>query len=112
MFDRNGKHGFFDTLFTIGLLHYLSKKCSADPPPAKRKTANTYNTIRHSDKEKNDTRSDAVKCMWMIFGILIMIGGFVIAVWFVKNQLLVMLVLLIALISGTIVMLQGNDKDV
>lgn len=64
-----------------------------------------------NDEDKTDTRSEAVKCLWMIFGIAILIGGVAFIVCCIENQLLGLLALLVTVIVGFIVMSQGNDRD-
>lgn len=107
MFDwnHNGKHDAFDDFVTFGLIHHIiedSKK--NEQPPAQNNRRGIY---RHYDN--TDTRSEAVKCLWMLFGIAILIGGVALTVCFVENQLLFILALLVTVIVGFIVMSQGND---
>ena len=108
MFDwnGNGKHDAFDDFVTFGLVHHIiedSKK--NEQSPAQNNHRGIY---RHYDN--TDTRSEAVKCLWMIFGIAIMIGGVALTVCFIENQLLGLLVLIITIIVSFIVMSQGNDR--
>lgn len=108
MFDwnGNGKHDAFDDFVTFGLIHHIiedSKK--NEQPPAQNKRRGIY---RHYDN--TDTRSEAVKCLWMIFGIAILIGGVALTVCFIENQLLFILALIITIIVSFIVMSQGNDR--
>ncbi len=108
MFDwnGNGKHDAFDDFVTFGLIHHIiegSKK--NEQPPAQNNRRGIY---RHYDN--TDTRSEAVKCLWMIFGIAILIGGVALTVCFIENQLLFILALIITIIVSFIVMSQGNDR--
>ena len=108
MFDwyGNGKHDAFDDFVTFGLIHHIiedSKK--NEQPPAQNNRRGIY---RHYDN--TDTRSEAVKCLWMLFGIAILIGGFALMVCFIENQLLFILAMTITIIVSFIVMSQGNDK--
>lgn len=108
MFDwnGNGKHDAFDDFFTFELIHHIiedSKK--NEQPPAQNNRRGIY---RHYDN--TDTRSEAVKCLWMIFGIAILIGGVALTVCFIENQLLFILALIITIIVSFIVMSQGNDR--
>ena len=108
MFDwnGNGKHDAFDDFVTFGLIHHIiedSKK--NEQTPAQNNRRGIY---RHYDN--TDTRSEAVKCLWMLFGIAILIGGFALMVCFIENQLLFILAMTITIIVGFIVMSQGNDK--
>ena len=100
MFDwnGNGKHDAFDDFVTFGLIHHIiedSKK--NEQPPAQNNRRGIY---RHYDN--TDTRSEAVKCLWMIFGVAL-------TVCFIENQLLFILALIITIIVSFIVMSQGND---
>lgn len=113
MFDwnGNGKHDAFDDFVTFGLVHHIiedSKKNEQSPAQNNRR-----GIYRHYDRDKNktDNRSEAVKCLWMIFGIAILIGGVAFIVCCIENQLLGLLVLIITIIVGFIVMSQGNDRD-
>ena len=108
MFDwnNNGKHDAFDDFVTFGLVHHIiedSKK--NEQPPAQNYRRGIY---RHYDN--TDTRSEAVKCLWMIFGIAILIVGVALTVCFIENRFLVILALLVTVIVGFIVMSQGNDR--
>lgn len=108
MFDwnGNGKHDAFDGFVTFGLVHHIiedSKK--NEQPPVQNNRRGIYH---HYDN--TDTRSEAVKCLWMIFGIAIMIGGIALTVCFIENKLLGILALLVTVIVGFIVMSQGNNK--
>ena len=108
MFDwnGNGKHDAFDDFVTFGLIHHIiedSKK--NEQPPAQNNRRGIY---RHYDN--TDTRSEAVKCLWMLFGIAILIGGFALRVCFIENQLLFILAMTITIIVSFIVLSQGNDK--
>ena len=108
MFDwnGNGKHDAFDDFVTFGLIHHIiedSKK--NEQPPAQNNRRGIY---RHYDN--TDTRSEAVKCLWMLFGIAILIGGFALMVCFIENQLPFILAMTITIIVSFIVMSQGNDK--
>lgn len=108
MFDwnGNGKHDAFDDFVTFGLIHHIiedSKK--NEQPPVQNNRRVIY---RHYDN--TDTRSEAVKCLWMIFGIAILIGGVALTVCFIENQLLFILALIITIIVSFIVMSQGNDR--
>lgn len=108
MFDwnHNGKHDLSDNLFTIGLIqHMIDESKKNEQPPAQNNRRGIY---RHYDN--TDTRSEAVKCLWMIFGIAIMIGGVALTVCFIENQLLFILALLVTVIVGFIVASQGNDR--
>ena len=111
MFDwnGNGKHDAFDDFVTFGLIHHIiedSKK--NEQTPAQNNRRGIYRHYDH-DKNKTDNRSEAVKCLWMLFGIAILIGGVALTVCFVENQLLFILALLVTVIVGFIVMSQGND---
>lgn len=108
MFDwnGNGKHDAFDDFVTFGLIHHIiedSKK--NEQTPAQNNRRGIY---RHYDN--TDTRSEAVKFLWMLFGIAILIGGFALMVCFIENQLLFILAMTITIIVSFIVMSQGNDK--
>lgn len=108
MFDwnGNGKHDAFDDFVTFGLIHHIiedSKK--NEQPPVQNNRRGIY---RHYDN--TDTRSEAVKCLWMIFGIAILIGGVALTVCFIENQLLFILAMTITIIVSFIVMSQGNDR--
>lgn len=108
MFDwnGNGKHDAFDGFVTFGLVHHIiedSKK--NEQPPVQNNRRGIYH---HYDN--TDTRSEAVKCLWMIFGIAILIGGVALTVCFIENQLLGLLVLIITIIVSFIVMSQGNNR--
>lgn len=109
MFDwnGNGKHDAFDDFVTFGLIQHMIDESKEDKkPPAQNNCRGIY---RHYDN--TDTRSEAVKCLWMIFGIAIMIGGVALTVCFIENQLLFILALLVTVIVGFIVASQGNDRD-
>lgn len=108
MFDwnGNGKHDAFDDFVTFGLVHHIiedSKKNEQSPAQNNRR-----GIYRHYDN--TDTRSEAVKCLWMIFGIAILIGGVALTVCFIENQLLFILAMTITIIVSFIVMSQGNDR--
>ncbi len=108
MFDwnNNGKHDLFDDLFTLGLIQHMIEESEEDKqPPAQNNRRGIY---RHYDN--TDTRSEAVKCLWIIFGIAILIGGVAFVVCCIENQLLGLLILLITIIVSFIVMSQGNDR--
>ena len=112
MFDwnHNGKHDLSDDLFTIGLVqHMIDESKKNEQPPAQNNRRGIYRHYDH-DKNKTDNRSEAVKCLWILFGIAILIGGFALTVCFIENQLLGLLVLIITIIVGFIVMSQGNDR--
>ena len=101
MFDwnGNGKHDTFnDSSYNRG-------QQKNEQPPAQNNRRGIY---RHYDN--TDTRSEAVKCLWMIFGIAIMIGGVALTVCFIENQLLFILALLVTVIVSFIVASQGNDR--
>ena len=111
MFDwnGNGKHDAFDDFVTFGLIHHIiedSKK--NEQPPAQNNRRGIYRHYDH-DKNKTDNRSEAVKCLWILFGMAIMIGGVALTVCFIENQLLFILALLVTVIVGFIVASQGND---
>lgn len=113
MFDwnGNGKHDAFDDFVTFGLIHHIiedSKK--NEQPPAQNNRRGIYRHYDH-DKNKTDNRSEAVKCLWILFGIAILIGGFALMVCFIENQLLFILAMTITIIVSFIVMSQGNDRD-
>ena len=103
MFDwnHNGKHDLSDDLFTIGLVQHM-----IDESKNKGRTVYSHHV---NDEDKTDTRSEAVKCLWILFGIAILIGGVAFIVCCIENQLLGLLVLIITIIVGFIVMSQGND---
>ena len=108
MFDwnGNGKHDAFDDFVTFGLVHHIiedSKKNEQSPAQNNRR-----GIYRHYDN--TDTRSEAVKCLWLLFGIAILIGGVALTVCFIENQLLGLLVLIITIIVSFIVMSQGNNR--
>ena len=108
MFDwnGNGKHDTFDDFVTFGLVHHIiedSKKNEQSPAQNNRR-----GIYRHYDN--TDTRSEAVKCLWLLFGIAILIGGVAFIVCCIENQLLGLLALLVTVIVGFIVMSQGNDR--
>lgn len=113
MFDwnGNGKHDAFDDFVTFGLIHHIiedSKK--NEQPPAQNNRRGIYRHYDH-DKNKTDNRSEAVKCLWILFGMAIMIGGVALTVCFIENQLLFILAMIITIIVSFIVMSQGNDRD-
>ena len=111
MFDwnHNGKHDLSDDLFTIGLVqHMIDESKKNEQPPAQNKGRTVY-SHHVNDEDKTDTRSEAVKCLWILFGIAILIGGVAFIVCCIENQLLGLLVLIITIIVGFIVMSQGND---
>ena len=104
-----GKHDAFDDFVTFGLIHHIiedSKK--NEQPPAQNNRRGIYRHYDH-DKNKTDNRSEAVKCLWILFGMAIMIGGVALTVCFIENQLLFILALLVTVIVGFIVASQGND---
>lgn len=108
MFDwnGNGKHDTFNDFVTFGLVHHIiedSKKNEQSPAQNNRR-----GIYRHYDN--TDTRSEAVKCLWLLFGIAILIGGVALTVCFIENQLLGLLVLIITIIVSFIVMSQGNNR--
>ena len=108
MFDwnGNGKHDAFDDFVTFGLIHHITEDSKKnEQPPAQNNRRGIY---RHYDN--TDTRSEAVKCLWMLFGIAILIGGFALMVCFIENQLLFILAMTITIIVSFLVMSQGNDK--
>lgn len=108
MFDwnHNGKHDLYDDLFTVGLIqHMIDESKEDEQPPAQNNRRGIY---RHFDN--TDTRSEAVKCLWIIFGIAILIGGVALTVRFIENKLLGILALLVTIIVSFIVMSQGNDR--
>lgn len=108
MFDwnNNGKHDSFDDWFTIGLVQHMIEDSKEDKhPPVQNNRRGIY---RHYDK--TDNRSEAVKCLWILFGIAIMIGGIAFIVCCIENQLLGLLILLVTIIVSFIVMSQGNDR--
>lgn len=113
MFDwnGNGEHDAFDDFVTFGLVHNIiedSKK--NEQSPAQNNRRGIYRHYNH-DKNKTDNRSEAVKCLWILFGMAIMIGGVALTVCFIENQLLFILALLVTVIVGFIVASQGNDRD-
>ncbi len=113
MFDwnHNGKHDLSDDLFTIGLIqHMIDESKKNEQPPAQNNRRGIYRHYDH-DKNKTDNRSEAVKCLWILFGMAIMIGGVALTVCFIENQLLFILALLVTVIVGFIVASQGNDRD-
>lgn len=108
MFDwnGNGKHDAFDDFVTFGLVHHIIEDSKRnEQPPAQNNRRGIY---RHFDN--TDTRSEAVKCLWIIFGIAILIGGVALTVCFIGNKLLGILALLVTIIVSFIVMSQGNDR--
>lgn len=111
MFDwnHNGKHDLSDDLFTIGLIHHIIEDSKKNKQPPAQNKGRTVYSHHVKDENKTDNRSEAVKCLWMIFGIAILIGGFALIVCCIENQLLGLLVLIITIIVGFIVMSQGND---
>lgn len=113
MFDwnGNGKHDAFDDFVTFGLVqHMIDESKKNEQPPAQNKGRTVY-SHHVNDEDKTDTRSEAVKCLWILFGIAILIGGFALMVCFIENQLLFILALLVTVIVGFIVASQGNDRD-
>lgn len=113
MFDwnHNGKHDLSDDLFTIGLVqHMIDESKKNEQPPAQNKGRTVY-SHHVNDEDKTDTRSEAVKCLWILFGMAIMIGGVALTVCFIENQLLFILAMIITIIVSFIVMSQGNDRD-
>lgn len=113
MFDwnHNGKHDLSDDLFTIGLVQHMIDESKEDKKPPAQNKGRTVYSHHVNDEDKTDTRSEAVKCLWMIFGIAILIGGVAFIVCCIENQLLGLLALLVTVIVGFIVMSQGNDRD-
>lgn len=112
MFDwnHNGKHDLSDDLFTIGLVqHMIDESKKNEQPPAQNNRRGIYRHYDH-DKNKTDNRSEAVNCLWILFGMAIMIGGVALTVCFIENQLLFILALLVTVIVGFIVASQGNDR--
>ena len=108
MFDwnHNGKHDLSDDLFTIGLIQHMIDESKEDKkPPVQNNRRGIY---RHYDN--TDTRSEAVKCLWILFGIAILIGGVALTVCFIENQLLFILAMTITIIVSFIVMSQGIDR--
>ena len=109
MFDwnHNGKHDLSDDLFTLGLIQHMIDESKEDnQPPAQNNRREIY---RHFDN--TDTRSETVKCLWIIFGIAILIGGVALTICFIENKLLAILAMLVTIIVSFIVMPQGNDRD-
>lgn len=113
MFDwnNNGKHDSFDDWFTIGLIQHMIDESKEDKKPPVQNNGRGLYSHHVNDEDKTDTRSEAVKCLWVIFGLAIMIGGIVLTVCFIENKLLAILALLVTLIVSFIVMSQGNDRD-
>ena len=108
MFDwnGNGKHDTFDDFVTFGLVHHIiedSKKNEQSPAQNNRR-----GIYRHYDN--TDTRSEAVKCLWLLFGIAILIGGVALTVCFIENQLLGLLFLIITIIVSFIVISKCNYR--
>jgi len=113
MFDwnGNGKHDAFDDFVTFGLVqHMIDESKKNEQPPAQNKGRTVY-SHHVNDEDKTDTRSEAVKCLWILFGIAILIGGVALMVCFIENQLLFILAMIITIIVSFIVMSQGNDRD-
>lgn len=113
MFDwnGNGKHDAFDDFVTFGLVHHIIEDSKRnEQPPAQNKGRTVY-SHHVKDENKTDNRSEAVKCLWILFGIAILIGGFALMVCFIENQLLFILAMIITIIVSFIVMSQGNDRD-
>jgi hypothetical protein len=108
MFDwnGNGKHDAFDDFVTFGLIHHIIEDSKKNEQPLAQN--NRRGIYRHYDN--TDTRSEAVKCLWMLFGIAILIGGVALMVCFIENQLLFILAMTITIIVSFIVMSQGNDR--
>ena len=113
MFDwnGNGEHDAFDDLFTIGLIQHMIDESKEDKKPPVQNNGRGLYSHHVNDKNKTDNRSEAVKCLWILFGMAIMIGGVALTVCFIENQLLFILALLVTVIVGFIVASQGNDRD-
>lgn len=113
MFDwnGNGKHDAFDDFVTFGLVQHMIDESKEDKKPPVQNNGRGLYSHHVNDKNKTDNRSEAVKCLWMIFGIAILIGGVALTVCFIENQLLGLLALLVTVIVGFIVASQGNDRD-
>lgn len=113
MFDwnHNGKHDLSDDLFTIGLVQQMIDESKEDKKPPVQNNGRGLYSHHVNDENKTDNRSEAVKCLWLLFGIAILIGGFALMVCFIENQLLFILALLVTVIVGFIVASQGNDRD-
>ena len=77
-------------LFTAQLYPTPRRTWELDLEPGYRLLNKLLSIYRHYDHDKNktDNRSEAVECLWMIFGIAIMIGGVALTVCFIENQLL------------------------
>lgn len=105
MFDwnNNGKHDLYDDLFTLGLIQHMIDESKEDKKPPVQNNGRGLYTHHVNDEDKTDTRSEAVKCLWVIFGLAIMIGGIVLTVCFIENKLLAILALLVTLIVSFIV---------
>ncbi len=113
MFDwnNNGKHDLYDDLFTLGLIQHMIDESKEDKQPPVQNNGRGLYSHHVNDEDKTDNRSEAVKCLWVIFGLAIMIGGIVLTVCFIENKLLAILALLVTLIVSFIVTSQGNDRD-
>lgn len=111
MFDwnHNGKHDLSDDLFTIGLIKHMIDESKEDKKPPVQNNGRGFYSHHVNDEDKTDTRSEAVKCLWILFGIAILIGGVALTVCFIENQLLFILALLVTVIVSFIVASQGND---
>ena len=111
MFDwnHNGKHDLSDDLFTIGLIQHMIDESKEDKKPPVQNNGRGLYSHHVNYKNKTDKRSEAVKCLWILFGIAILIGGFALMVCFIENQLLFILAMIITIIVSFIVMSQGND---
>ena len=111
MFDwnHNGKHDLSDDLFTIGLIQHMIDESKEDKKPPVQNNGRGLYSHHVNDKNKTDNRSGAVKCLWILFGIAILIGGFALMVCFIENQFLLILAMIITIIVSFIVMSQGND---
>ena len=111
MFDwnGNGKHDAFDDFVTFGLVQHMIDESKEDKKPPVQNNGRGLYSHHVNDKNKTDNRSEAVKCLWILFGIAILIGGVALTVCFIENQLLGILALLVTVIVGFIVASQGND---
>lgn len=113
MFDwnHNGKHDSFDDWFTISLIQHMIDESKEDKKPPVQNNGRGLYSHHVNDEDKTDDRSEAVKCLWILFGIAIMIGGIAFIVCCIENQLLGLLILLVTIIVSFIVMSQGNERD-
>lgn len=113
MFDwkHNGKHDSFDDWFTISLIQHMIDESKEDKKPPVQNNGRGLYSHHVNDEDKTDNRSEAVKCLLILFGIAIMIGGIAFIVCCIENQLLGLLILLVTIIVSFIVMSQGNDRD-